>query len=340
MKLSALISIIICVVVLVLGFCLLQDADKKQESVSVNGLSIQKDQSDSESDHEEKTSEDKSVADEHNDQKTEQASPNKKLYPVVKIKSVPIPSTLSVIMGNGDSKTYFTRVKKVHALKKSLTYYEVQSLYSLLNRKDDEDPMRPAHMNALKNDVVNVLRAQEGKPIDLANNLMAMYYDKAHNDVWRDYCVQHLGGFFKKIELSREKKEAVRTLWKATEETNTSIAGTALIALVYNQNDDMIDTSEVAQKALIFCTDSNCSELTKITALQICAKLGESQVLPVARKIASSKQSVLLRMSAIAAVGTLGNESDRDMLEKYSKSSDVRLRKSAQSALTRLGTQG
>ena len=76
--------------------------------------------------------------------------------------------------------------------------------------------------------------------------------------------------------------------------------------------------------------------MSKITALQICAKLGNKAVLPSARRLASSRESVPLRMSAIAAVGTLGNADDQVVLEEYAKSSDVRLRKSAQSALKRL----
>jgi len=70
--------------------------------------------------------------------------------------------------------------------------------------------------------------------------------------------------------------------------------------------------------------------------LQICAKFNDKRALPIARKIAESAASTHLRMSAIAAVGTLGDSSDRPMLEKYASSSDARLRESAQSALNRL----
>ena len=65
-------------------------------------------------------------------------------------------------------------------------------------------------------------------------------------------------------------------------------------------------------------------------------RLGDVDVLPVARQIAASTAGVPLRMSAIAAEGTLGSESDRPLLEKYSASSDARLRTAAQSALGRL----
>ena len=125
-------------------------------------------------------------------------------------------------------------------------------------------------------------------------------------------------------------------LWKATEERDLSIAGTALIALFKNAGDQFIPRKNVASKALEMCEDARYGELAKITALQICAKLNETRALPAARKIAASEAIAPLRMSAIAAIGTLGDLSDKSMLEKYASSPDVRLRKSAQGALKKL----
>ena len=110
-----------------------------------------------------------------------------------------------------------------------------------------------------------------------------------------------------------------------------------MIALANNINQSDVTSDAVANRALLLSEDTKCGELAKITSLQICAKLGEKNVLPVARQISTSGASVPLRMSAIAAVGTLGEESDRLMLEKYAASTDTRLRTAAQSALKRLG---
>lgn len=261
--------------------------------------------------------------------------PQQKTVPLVRIDPIiNTPPSLVVVMGEGQDKNYFTRIKDVHNLGKNLSGEEIQTLFALLNRKDGVDSLTPDKLNALKNDVVNALMEQEVMPLFLANNLMAMYYDKGHDHVWRDYCIQHLGGIYGKVD---EKQAISVTIWDGTKETELGIAGTALIALANNADGTYIKKEDVAAKALELSTSSNCGELAKITALQICAKLGEKQVLPTARSIAQSGGSVPLRMSAIAAVGTLGGESDREMLDKYAASSDVRLRKSAQSALQRLG---
>lgn len=248
-----------------------------------------------------------------------------------------IPQSLSVIMGIGDKADYFTRIKTVHALNKDLSDNEVQALFVLLNRKSGQDNLPLEQLNALKNDVINALKSQTRKPLDLANNLMAMFYDKGHDGVWRDYCVQHLGSFYLKIDNANEQKMARDLFWAATHETDSSIAGTALIALANNSDQPDITRDAIANRALLLSEDPKCGELAKITSLQICAKLGEKKVLLTARQIAGSGASVPLRMSAIATVGTLGEESDRVMLEKYAVSTDTRLRTAAQSALKRLG---
>lgn len=250
---------------------------------------------------------------------------------------IKIPESLAVVTGTGAKVDYFTRLNAVHALGKGLSDTEILALFVLLNRKNGEDGLPTDQLNALKNDVVSALKAQTRKPIDLANNLMAMFYDKGHDGVWRDYCVQHLGDFYPKIDNATEQKLARDMFWAATHEIGSSIAGTALIALANNVNQSDITKEAVGTAALRLSDDPTCGELAKITALQICANLGESKVLPIARQIAGSGASVPLRMSAIAAVGTLGDESDRILLEPYAASTDTRLRTAAQSAVKRLG---
>ena len=264
------------------------------------------------------------------------AEPERSSIPTVSIRGLHnIPPGLSTVMGNGPENNYFIRLKAVHSLGKNLSQDEINALYVLLNRKKGEDKLRLAQLNAVKNDIVNVLKSQHPLPTDLANNLMAMYHDKSHDEVWRDYCIQHLGSIYPKLRRE-ERQSAKACLWSAVDETGSSIGGTALIALTHHLIESDAERHVVGKKALALAEDPQCGELAKITALQICARLGEKKALPLAREIATSRKSVPLRMSAIAAVGTLGSESDREMLEKYAASTDVRLRKSAQSALKRL----
>ncbi|MEI6808519.1 MAG: hypothetical protein WCN95_07335 [bacterium] len=99
----------------------------------------------------------------------------------------PIPGNLLVILGQNEKKDYFTRIKTVHKLAKNLSQPEINTLYLFLNRKNNEDSLKPEEFDALKNEVSMAIMGQEKKPLNYANNLMAMYADIAHDVVWRDY---------------------------------------------------------------------------------------------------------------------------------------------------------
>jgi len=258
--------------------------------------------------------------------------------PIISVagREIDIPGSMNVVMGQDDNSGYAARVKAVHRLGKHLTSEEIDALYVLMDRKSSEDKLSLPQMAALKNEVANILRRQEKNPVDLARNFIAMYRDERHDEVWRDYCIQHLGAWYKEISGDENRRQAVDTIWLAANEKKSATAGTALLAFFYNIDRPGIDRVEVSAKALELAGDSDCSESARITALQICAELGDMGALSIARKIASSSAGVPLRMSAIAAIGTLGDQSDRPLLEKYASSGDVRLRKSASSALERL----
>ena len=76
-------------------------------------------------------------------------------------------------------------------------------------------------------------------------------------------------------------------------------------------------------------------EPAKITALQICAKLGDTDILPDARKLAAGR-SIPIRMSAMACLGMLGDKTDVELLKASESSTDIRLRTAAQAAIKQL----
>ena len=62
----------------------------------------------------------------------------------------------------------------------------------------------------------------------------------------------------------------------------------------------------------------------------------DDNILGKARVIAVSKEQVMLRVSAIGAIGELGNYGDIDILEKYKLNADVRLRYAANAAIGKI----
>ena len=101
-------------------------------------------------------------------------------------------------------------------------------------------------------------------------------------------------------------------------------------------SDGVIQRSAVSAKALTIVTSKTSCEAAKTTALQICAQLDEKKCLEAARDIAAASKARALKLSAIAAIGSLGGAEDKELLEKYALSTDRFTQHAARSALGRL----
>lgn len=245
----------------------------------------------------------------------------------------PLPDRIERIVGQTDEKGDFrARLKAAQSLRPHLKHHEIRALFDFLDRKQDP-ALRDDHFHALRNDVVNALFAQRSPPRDLGDALIAMYRDREHDPVWRDYCIQFLGVWLGVVEDPEQQVAARRILFEATAETGTTIAGTALLSL--SRNRGRVDGKQLAQRAYAVAADSAAGLPSRITALQVCAELGHNPAADVARKLAPSGPATL-RMSALAALGKLGGAEDLPLLEKAAGSRDVRIRKAARKAFERL----
>ena len=61
--------------------------------------------------------------------------------------------------------------------------------------------------------------------------------------------------------------------------------------------------------------DDRASEPCRITALRVAALHGAKEVLPVARELAQTGETEMLRMAAIASLGELGGAADQELLD-------------------------
>jgi len=240
---------------------------------------------------------------------------------------------LSLATDDGEAG-FNARQKAVGMLGKNLDADSVAALYAFMDAKQNSGLSRE-ELLALKDSVCTKLDHQAVYPKDLPDRLMAMYADKTHDEGWRDYCIQHLNVGFKKASAD-QRASAAKVFWTATGEQGGTIPGTALIALKDNMADPDIDRGAVAAKALEIVLSKTSGEAAKTTALQICAQLGENKCLPVARELAASTKARTLKLSAIAAIGSLGNEEDKALLEKCASSSDRLTQVAARSALEKL----
>ena len=116
------------------------------------------------------------------------------------------------------------------------------------------------------------------------------------------------------------------------------MAGAALIGMErVSRRDVAMDREAVAARSLALATDAGSSLETRITAMQVCALMGASGVMPAARQEARSAGSPVLRMAAIATVGSLGGGEDAALLDEIGQAAGDRyVVKAAQSAGGRL----
>jgi hypothetical protein len=245
-------------------------------------------------------------------------------------------NSLDFIFGNTANKSYVPRVKAVHKLGNDLQPAQIAAIYKFLHKRIKDDSLKPLELNAIKNELVIVIMNQRNYPDALASSLVEMYNDKSFDKIWRDYCIQFLGQWYPKINSPEDRRKAREAFDSALQEKKNGIAGTALIAVSRLTGLKDFDKADIASKAFELAKDKDSANIVKITALQVGANLGNKNILPLAKELIKSSKSVPLKMSAIAAVGILGNSADIPTIDKYLKCSDVRLRTAAKAAVKRL----
>ena len=197
---------------------------------------------------------------------------------------------------------FMERVAAVHAIQGDLTAAEVRAFQDYL--------LVPAHNqdsrvleNWLRNEMLDKLAGQPALPAGLPKVLIAIYEDADQDVVMRDYAIQHMNPAY--AQGGPEGKAALQqALWQATSETDSSIAGTALLALDdLAESNAEFDRDKIARTALKLANDDQCGELARITAVQICGRMGVTQAASVTLQLAQQAGSIPLRIAAIAALG-------------------------------------
>lgn len=257
-----------------------------------------------------------------------------------------IPETLAInirpVFTAGAS--YPERLAAVRTATTNLAAADWDALYSFLLTKSPADDEQNGQV--LKNTLMDVLCALNPPPAQLADLLVQVYHDRTQNEAVRDYAVQHLATFYEQINAgsedlrrarSYELSEAENALWEALAETDDSIAGTALLGLLrLGQGQPDFDAKAVSRAALKLAQDNSAGELSRITALQVCAKLHVSDALPLALNAAQPTETEPLRISALGALGVLGGSEQVAFLETLIQGADDRLKLPAQHALNQI----
>jgi hypothetical protein len=212
----------------------------------------------------------------------------------------------------------------------SLTSVERQTLADFLRAHPGPKGADEGEIHELQNNAMNRLVMAEPPSAAVGEMLAAIYHDRTQNIVTRDYAIQHLGSlYFQNVNSSAP------VLWEAVKEIDSSIAGTALLALNrLSQSPGGPDREKVGACAVAMVLDEQCGGQARLTALQVCAQLGRGEALPVARFLARTSTRLPLRAAAVAALGDLGTAEDRVVLERLA--GEAGLGPAAQGAMDRM----
>lgn len=249
------------------------------------------------------------------------------------------PSPKVGLIVNATGASISERYKAVHSLSDDLGQPEIRSLLNFLAALPDGRESNLEGVRVLKNDILNVLiENQNAETEGLTEVLTGIYQNQEQDAVMRDYAIQHLIGWYKKKSGPESKtKEKVRKILREAFGKSDSIAGTALLGLHrISIVDPLIDSQQVNQRALALALSDETQVATRITAIQVCSERHLKEVLPTIQLLMQNPGPIPLRLSAIAALGCLGNSEHLTLLRPLESESNELIQTAVRSALTRL----
>jgi len=247
------------------------------------------------------------------------------------------PATLDA-MGLVRTESYFKRLALLRKASNNLSSDQITALREFLCYSVDEAGLNNECLHAFKNEIANILLNQKMLPDGIVGQFIEMAEEERQGSVWRDYCVQHLGGVMSRLS-DADREQCAEFFFKKTKVFDAGIAGTALIALSLNVDTQEIEKRSLAERAYEVAIDEEMDMPSRITAIQIAASHRSEKILSLARQLVDSSGNINLRASSLAALGSLGTDADLLLLEKYVNSGRYRLRTAACAALKRLETR-
>ena len=233
---------------------------------------------------------------------------------------------------------YAERVRLIHRLPSNLAPEQLERCRAFLGSPLAGQPLPDLEFNGLKNELVFALLRQREGLTELAELLVRVSRALETDATWRDYCVQFLGKCYPRINDAKSREAMADALWEAlkTQRRGRAAGSAARQLMTLGRTFPEFPPEKASAASLEALLDPTCSEETKTALLQVCGILGERAALPAVRTVAELDSSPVLRASAIAAIGMLGDASDLPLLERLAVSGDMRVSIPACSAIDRI----
>jgi len=255
-----------------------------------------------------------------------------------------IRDTIAIACGTTEIRHQVERSRAAANLGTDFNAEEVKFMLGFLDEKiAGQSEYNTLEFNAIKNDVSWALLHQD-KPVEpYCNALVSMYRDKTHDYVWRDYCIQHMAIYCARLKGNKASSKpaalyaVLACLADAVKNFRMPVCGTALIGMKnLLGSDGMNGDLNVSEIALKIATNPEACNSARASAVQVAVELKTDGILKVARDMAQNGEDVLLRISAVSAVGKVGTNDDVKLLADLSMNGDSRISLSARRALKSL----
>jgi hypothetical protein len=215
---------------------------------------------------------------------------------------------------------------------------DCETLCRFLQEKTTDE--RLERVASIKNTVMDILARQPNLPIPWETTLRQILEDEGQHRVIRDYALQHLFSRYEDMPDRPQRKELEILFRRMLERTQESFAGTSLLGLYDLSAKGLgVDAVRLGRSAVDLLQHSDASPLARIPAFQVCALLGEREVLPEALRTAKQGETVALRCSAIAAIGALGKQENLGALQAFTDESNPSIRLAIRAAMKRIETK-
>jgi len=246
-----------------------------------------------------------------------------------------IPGNLREVCGITGDANLNTRLRALRKLGTQLTAGKSDVLSKLLESKYRSFSLNNSQEYVLVNEVLELLGMQSTDTFDFGHFAGRVISNADEDEVVRDYAVQHLGIWY----AAQPHNENIDNIfWKALEIKNAAIAGTSLLALHRLINiHPQIDAARLADAASSIIRNDTCGSASKVTALRICAAMNAPGTLEYASNVVHNENSLPLRLSAVAALGELGDVGAGKLLQELiNNSGDLQIKAAVEAALKKL----
>ena len=227
---------------------------------------------------------------------------------------------LAVVLDKNQSTA--AKIKSVDLISGNLSEAEQQAVIDFIKNSPNG-----SGEYVVKNNLMNRLVAQNKPMPGLNAALIAIASNKNQDIVVRAYAVQHLRPLYE-----RNRDIAIKDFfYQALLEEDTEVSGGAMLALNYLMNHDEyaadFDRAPVIRQAKKIALNDTANNNNRITAIQVASTTSDPELVEGLRKIVSDKNNhSALRISAIAGLGAIGDESDIASLKIIAQSKNFEKR--------------